>query len=522
MSLHYSLDSLTVRGCRVFGWGFCLDTATVLEEGRLCVPLADGRWYEIHLLPGGYREDLVRWQPDVPHAGGAGFMVQAILPAPPVSGEARLRFRRAGEWVELPLTGFPEAFAPPQTIPMASVHRRFWQVWRQRGALAALIAGLRGGVRRLARLRSHKRRRWPAHPVLILDHGMGGGAARYGESRLAFWRGAGRAVAMVAPQGSTLDFSIAVHDERGRYEHQLPTQEALLALLETLEADVLEINSLVGFDDVPAVLAWALAWRRARPGRHLRFNLHDFHGICPAFTLIDFEGRFCGIPALTRCRECLPRNAISTLGLDTHRDISQWRASWQAFLTGCDRIAAFSMSSVDLLRCAYPGIDGQGLVEIEGHQDAGKGLRRVKTVKTQPAMVAVLGHISRAKGADLLRALAGASEDAGRPLEFVVFGTLEGGTGGHPSLRVLGRYTRDTLCDHLEAEGVSLALLPSVCPETYSYVADEIMAMGLPLAVLDRGAPAERVRRYPQGRVLAGDDPTSLFRQLLAFVGELM
>lgn len=522
VSLHYSLDSLMVRGHRLFGWGFCLDTDSVLEGGTLHLPLRDGRRHEVALLPGGYREDLVRIHPGVDHAGGSGFMVQAMLPSPPARGVATLRFQRAGEVIELALPGFPDAYAPPQAIPLRSTWRRFGQIWRERGGTSALVAAIRGASQRLASLRSAqplKADRWAKASVLVLDHGMGGGANRYRESRVAAWRTGTQSVVVAAPRVSTLDFRIEVHDERGLEERTLPTQQALLAQLDALDADVLEINSLVGFDDVVAMTAWAVAWRRSRSTRHLRFNLHDFHSACPAFTLVNASGRFCGIPALEHCRSCLPSNAISTLGLDLHRDVGAWRASWRLFLETCDHIAVFSTSSADLLKRAHPTLDSAPL-RVEGHQGAGEGLRQVIPARGRPVVVAVVGHLNRAKGANLLRALAKASDESKGPLDFVVFGTLEGGTGGCRSLRVTGSYTRDTLCERLEAERVALALLPSVCPETYSYVTDELMATGLPLAVLDRGAPAERVRHYPRGRILDGEDPAALLRQLVAFAAE--
>lgn len=522
MSVHYALDSLVVRGRRMFGWGFCLDTDTPLEQGTLRLALADGSRHDVALLPGGYREDLARLHPGVDHAGGAGFMVQAMLPSPPANGVATLRFRRAGEWIELALPGFPGAFAPPQAIPLRSVWRRFGQVARERGIGAALVAALRGGVQRLVARREARPRMdgsWPRGAVLILDHGMGGGANRYREARVEAWRAEGRPVVVASPRTSTLDFRVEVHADAGRDERSFPTQEALLAQLGGVDAAVLEINSLVGFDDVTAMTAWAVAWRRAGTARHLRFNLHDFHGACPAFTLVDAAGRFCDLPALERCRSCLPANAVSTLGLDLHRDVGEWRVAWRAFLEACDQIAAFSTSSAALLRRAHPTLSAER-VHIAGHSGAAAGLRRVAPGTGRPAVVAVVGHLNRAKGADLVRALAQCSDASGEPLAFVVFGTLEGGTGGHRSLRVLGSYTRDTLCDRLEAQRVAMALLPSVCPETYSYVTDELMATGLPLAVLDRGAPAERVPGYSRGRVLQGDDPASLLRQLVDFAAE--
>jgi glycosyltransferase involved in cell wall biosynthesis len=41
---------------------------------------------------------------------------------------------------------------------------------------------------------------------------------------------------------------------------------------------------------------------------------------------------------------------------------------------------------------------------------------------------------------------------------------------------------------------VGLCLLPSIWPETFSYVTQELMSLGVPLVCFDLGAPAECVR----------------------------
>ena len=47
-----------------------------------------------------------------------------------------------------------------------------------------------------------------------------------------------------------------------------------------------------------------------------------------------------------------------------------------------------------------------------------------------------------------------------------------------------------------------MVFLPSIVPETFSFVAEEVMALGLPLAAFDIGAPAERIRYYTRGAIL--------------------
>jgi glycosyltransferase involved in cell wall biosynthesis len=153
---------------------------------------------------------------------------------------------------------------------------------------------------------------------------------------------------------------------------------------------------------------------------------------------------------------------------------------------------------------------------IEPHAFDAQGLRPVAPRLDLPLAVVAVGHLNHAKGAGLLGALARRAEERRLPLRFAVVGTVEGGAVP-PSVRVTGAFPRERLCEWLEAEGTGIALLPSICPETYSYVTDELMATGLPLAVLDLGAPAERVAGYHSGLLLPTEGLDAQLDALVAF-----
>jgi hypothetical protein len=52
-------------------------------------------------------------------------------------------------------------------------------------------------------------------------------------------------------------------------------------------------------------------------------------------------------------------------------------------------------------------------------------------------------------------------------------------------------------------------------------VAEEVMALGIPIAVFDIGAPAERVRLYPHGLVLPRCDSNEVLAMLKQFYNEI-
>jgi len=95
------------------------------------------------------------------------------------------------------------------------------------------------------------------------------------------------------------------------------------------------------------------------------------------------------------------------------------------------------------------------------------------------------------------------------PLEFVVVGytcddkrLLDTG-----AVRITGRYAESEAAALIEAQRAHLAWLPSVWPETWSYVLTQIWEAGLYVVVHDIGAQAERVRTTGHGMVVPLDPP---------------
>ena len=65
-----------------------------------------------------------------------------------------------------------------------------------------------------------------------------------------------------------------------------------------------------------------------------------------------------------------------------------------------------------------------------------------------------------------------------------------------------GKYDVDGLRDLIINQKLSVALFPSVWPETFSYLVSELIAAGIPLACFDMGAQAEKVSEYKYGQII--------------------
>ena len=145
-----------------------------------------------------------------------------------------------------------------------------------------------------------------------------------------------------------------------------------------------------------------------------------------------------------------------------------------------------------------------------------------------PLRVLFLGHRSDVKGVrELVRAVAGLAPAERERVELVLLGSevvagyddelRRAGSGAR--LVFAGTYTHADLAATLaQLGGAHIGAFPSRAFESYGLVPDELMALGLPVWVSDRGAPRERVGRA--GRVLPAEDAAAWTRALAAVLAD--
>lgn len=68
-------------------------------------------------------------------------------------------------------------------------------------------------------------------------------------------------------------------------------------------------------------------------------------------------------------------------------------------------------------------------------------------------------------------------------------------------VKYLGPYRQGELQNIIKDEKITLAIFPSLCPETFSYLISELIAMDIPIVCFNYGAQAEKVRKYGKGTV---------------------
>jgi glycosyltransferase involved in cell wall biosynthesis len=118
--------------------------------------------------------------------------------------------------------------------------------------------------------------------------------------------------------------------------------------------------------------------------------------------------------------------------------------------------------------------------------------------------VCIIGAIGLHTGFQVLLDCALDAAARNLPLEFVVVGhTIDDrallGTG---RVFVTGPYDPDEAVGLIRRQNASLALLPSIFPETWCLALSEAWRAGLQVMAFDIGAQAERIRRTSRGILL--------------------
>ncbi len=333
---------------------------------------------------------------------------------------------------------------------------------------------------------------------IFFDHSLGGGANWYRDERLKPLRDQGKPSIVVSGQRNNKDLYAVVEAGATIMRMALTSFADLDHLIPPGRHVRIIYNCAVGFAgaaELPAFLA-----RRAREMDNvLEIGLHDYFPICPSYTLLNAGGKFCGVPDdIAHCQRCLEHNPYGDSAVE-RVGIVHWRDAWGELFGLAETINAFSQSSARLLTRAYPDIDGRVTIEPHAHMER---LRRVaRPAIAGRATIAVIGSIGFAKGATLVREAARIIRSERLPVRLLIIGEMA--LDFHdPAIVVTGRYVRTELPDLVEQYGVHMVWFPSIWPETFSYVTEEVMDMGLPIACFDIGAPAERVRTYECGLVI--------------------
>lgn len=350
--------------------------------------------------------------------------------------------------------------------------------------------------------------------VLLIDSSQGGGAGDAAANSAEGWLIQGASVLRLGATSFGGQTIALMHP--GSMDPVLTGRLKSPADLEPLAPPQIEAHTFAGFADPVAMASW-LTQMVAR-GANLKVHWHEHFMICPTRHLLSGAHQYCGLPAIEHCASCLPDNPHCVDPQQRQRSMQSWRENWHALLSVASEIRVFSNLSATLIRQAWPMLTTP--INVLPHQTRTESLARLTPTAGDGLRIGVIGRIGLHKGADRVTELARWIEARGDETRIMVLGTLERSAPSRIVSETGAYQPRDllTLCrDHR----INVFWMPSVWPETFSFVVHEMMAMGLPVLAYDIGAQAEYLAQYPQASLLPLDaSPEEVLTALSELAGQ--
>jgi hypothetical protein len=333
---------------------------------------------------------------------------------------------------------------------------------------------------------------------LIFDHDMGGGANVYRNELVNNITSNNNITILLTPNYINNKLShttLSVVTKLGECKFILEDFTQLIKLIPNLYIKEVIYNNAVSYKN-PLYVAELLIKLKENTKAKLIIMLHDHFLICPTFNLINNFGKYCNLPSNKICNKCLP-NIPSIFGYQKIK-IEKWRSHWDKTLQKADKIIAFSQSTADIITRIYNISDK---IEVTPHK-VDSFSRKPHTSYEGIINIGIIGHISEHKGSNIIVDIANIIKTSNLPITLTVIGTISSSKNIPNNIRIMGSYKRNSLPDIIEENNINICLLPSICPETFSYTTSEIIELGLPLCCYDLGAPAERVKKYKNGYII--------------------
>lgn len=530
--LRWSVDSLVQRGTTVFSYGWIFNPHKKIAH--LSLLLTDGTT-ETACIQADYgkaRDDVGAHFADCAQATHSGYVVYGTFSAPLEGRQLKLRCTYNDGTTES--VAIPESYyrsdnkaRPENTAARRALARQLFilakraVVLLRRGKFTLLFNKLKRynkgtSIRRLknsAQLTQLLTPQQREKVIFILDHDLGGGANHYRDRMIDKKLEQGFTALILTFDISTLSHKIIIKTPEKTWKFKIASPDLLLALAPYMTLREIVYNTGVSLIR-PETLPGFLLDLKLKTGATLTTLAHDFFPLCPSHFLINDQGRYCDIPDVAACRRCLKNNRWGFTALFEGGDIKYWREQWGALIAGSDKLIAFSQNTLDLYRRVYHQIQPDN-AEVIPHTVSYLP-RKAKITQRERLCIGVVGNIGYHKGAEVVKGLALEIKKRHYPASIVVIGALDSSCPTDIVTQT-GPYAQHQLADLLEAHGVNIILFPSIWPETFSYVVQEMIELGYPVASFNLGAPAERLKHYSKGRILPSMSAGNVLQELIEF-----
>jgi O-antigen biosynthesis protein len=349
--------------------------------------------------------------------------------------------------------------------------------------------------------------------TLVFDHMMGGGANSYRKALISERVSNGELVVLVTYQIWDDSYHLTYSNKQRSVSFTITSLQDLAWITKYIDINEIFYNNLVSYPKTLDAVEIVLKIKKEK-NCQVTVAIHDFYSICPSYTLLNREGKYCDIPNIEECIRCLPHNGYAfPRSMDSY-DIITWRNKWQPLIESANSILCFSDNTRDIVKRVYD--INPTKIHVQPHNLITKFPVKPKFDLRNELCIGVIGIISYQKGANLVIDMAKLLKEKYPRAKIVVIGTLET-TNKIQNLTITGPYNPNELPKIIESNNVNICFFPSIWPETFSYVCSEIIEMQMPLCCFNIGAPVERVKKYKLGNIISTIDSRIAIEEIIQF-----
>lgn len=350
------------------------------------------------------------------------------------------------------------------------------------------------------------------HSVLYFDHSLGGGATAYLDARKEEFINKGGCVFVVRHFVNRSNYHITFENGKVSRLYEFEKLDELIALGKYIHFDEVIVNEMVYYPRL---------WESHRKitelaksqGSKLIFLFHDYYAVCPTINLVTPEHKYCGLPGGEKCEACFKSHKYGDFyACSTHKE---WVENWKEFLLTCDEVRTFSEDTLERAKNVFSDELKFTLVphQVNYAYPIGKNVKREDTLN-----IGLIGAMSIHKGSEFIRSMMEEIDAKNLNIKVKLIGyPVDIIFKKYKCYEMTGAYKNEELPRLIYENDIDIFLIASIWPETFSYTTEEIMKMGLPIASLDMGAPAQRIRKYDKGLIIEKDDPAYAIDKIIDF-----
>ena len=309
-------------------------------------------------------------------------------------------------------------------------------------------------------------------------------------------------------------------------EKQEVTIDNLDFIFKQLELTEININHLIYVRSIDLCIDFILEMKH-KYNLEINIYLHDFYSVCPSVNLLNYKKEFCNLPSDSLCNGCLEKydNPVNTLSFNKaevlrvatlHKsNIVVWRGMWRKLFDQASKFILPSDAAAKLWKKAFPEYANDVTILQHDLSYLSTICRHENAVMLPFYQVYVIGDIGEHKGSVIVHEILELIKLNKLNICINVIGDyVDSEFQNTPYLKLHGRFNHDDIANVLNAKEINCFLMPSICPETFSYVTQEMMATGLPIITFNLGGQAQFISGYIHGSVVQSVNSILMFNEL--------